>query len=110
MTSTPDVEVSQVFGALADATRRELIEMLGRRPACSASTLAGALPVSRQAVVQHLAVLERAGLVSHRKVGREVLFTVHPGVMEAAANWLTSRASMWQDALRQLKGDAEGSV
>ena len=68
----------RVFAALADARRRELLEFLARGPGASAGGLAAVLPVSRQAVAQHLAVLEEACLVTRRRAGRQVLFTVRP--------------------------------
>ena len=90
------IDTDRVFAALADPRRRELLELLGRTPGCSASTLAASLPVSRQAVAQHLAVLEDSRLVGRRRVGREVLFTVRPEGLAAAAEWLTGRAALWQ--------------
>jgi DNA-binding transcriptional ArsR family regulator len=100
-------DADKVFAALADSRRRELLELLGREPGCSASTLAARLPVSRQAVVQHLAVLEDCSLVARRKAGREVLFSVRPDQLTAAASWLADRASAWRDRLEVLKQRAE---
>jgi len=82
-----------VFAALADARRRELLDLLAGGPGASAAGLAAALPISRQAVAQHLAVLEEARLVSRRRAGRHVLFTVRPDGLTAAAGWLTKRAA-----------------
>jgi DNA-binding transcriptional ArsR family regulator len=90
------IDTDRVFAALADPRRRELLELLGRTPGCSASTLAASLPVSRQAVAQHLAVLEDSCLVSRRRAGREVLFSVRPEGLAATAEWLTCRAVLWQ--------------
>ncbi len=75
----------RVFAALADARRRELLELLARGPDTSAGGLAAMLPVSRQAVAQHLAVLEEARLVTRRRAGRQVLFTVRPEGLKATA-------------------------
>jgi DNA-binding transcriptional ArsR family regulator len=99
--------VGAVFAALADPTRRRLLELLGARPDRSATTLAGQLPVTRQAVVQHLAVLAGAGLVTSRKVGRDVLFSVRPEAFAGPAAWLTDRAGAWQRSLLALKKAAE---
>lgn len=85
----------RVFAALADSRRRELLELLGSRPGASASGLAAALPVSRQAVAQHLAILEEARLVTRRRAGRRVLFTVRPEGLTATAGWLADRAVAW---------------
>ena len=87
-----------MFAALADARRRELLELLGSGPGASAGGLAAALPVSRQAVAQHLAVLEEARLVTRRRSGRRVLFTVRPEGLAATAGWLADRATAWGTA------------
>ena len=87
--------VELVLAALADPRRRELLELLARAPGGTAGSLAAALPVSRQAVTQHLAVLEEACLVSRRRAGRRVLFTVRTDGLTAAAGWLTGRAAAW---------------
>jgi DNA-binding transcriptional ArsR family regulator len=86
-----------VLAALADPRRRELLELLARAPGATAGGLAALLPVSRQAVIQHLAVLEEACLVSRRRAGRQVLFTVRTDGLTAAAGWLTDRAIAWSD-------------
>jgi len=95
----PSVDAGRVFAALADPRRRELLELLAQAPGCSASNLAASLPVSRQAVAQHLAVLEEVRLVSRRRAGREVLFSVRPEGLDAVADWLTGRAASWRERL-----------
>ena len=85
----------RVLAALADPRRRELLELLARAPGATAGSLAAVLPVSRQAVTQHLAVLEEACLVSRATAGRQVLFTVRTDGLTAAAGWLTDRAAAW---------------
>jgi DNA-binding transcriptional ArsR family regulator len=100
-------DVDQVFAALADPTRRQLLELLGGQAAASATALAGRLPVSRQAVVKHLAVLQQSDLVTRRRDGREVVFTVHPERLVATASWMTSLAASWQERLQLLKQVAE---
>jgi DNA-binding transcriptional ArsR family regulator len=109
MTSATGPDLDRVFVALADPTRRQLLELLGGEPA-SATTLAGQLPVSRQAVVQHLAVLAGCRLVIRRRAGREVLFSVEPERLAATASWLTDRANAWRDRLETLKREAEADV
>jgi DNA-binding transcriptional ArsR family regulator len=99
--------VDRVFAALADPTRRELLEVLGRRPACSATALARELPVSRQAILKHLGVLHKANLVAGTRAGREVLYQVHPEQLVATASWMTSLAASWDDRLAALKRQAE---
>jgi DNA-binding transcriptional ArsR family regulator len=108
MTATPDTsDVDDVFGALADPTRRRLLHLLAAHRPASATTLAGQVTVSRQAVVQHLAVLERSRLVGSHRVGREVLFTVRPEPLLATASWMTHLAETWDERLRLLKQRAE---
>jgi DNA-binding transcriptional ArsR family regulator len=99
--------VGPVFAALADPTRRRLLELLGEQPGVSATALAALLPVSRQAVVQHLAVLEGAGLVTSRRFSREVRFSVQPRRLELTASWLSGRAFQWEHSLQALKRVAE---
>ncbi|MEN3360516.1 MAG: hypothetical protein V7637_4498 [Mycobacteriales bacterium] len=102
--------VGAVFAALADPTRRRLLELLGPRPDRSATMLAAKLPVSRQAVVQHLAVLAAAGLVTSHRAGRQVLFSVRPGALAGPASWLTDRAGAWHRSLQALKQAAESGA
>ena len=78
------------FQALADPTRRRMVEQLSRGPA-SVSELAGPLPMSMSAVVQHLKVLQDAGLVSSQKVGRTRTCRVEPAALSAAELWITER-------------------
>lgn len=101
-------DVDRVIGALADPTRRQILQMLGAEGrGLSASALAGRLPVSRQAVAQHLGVLQQAGLVSSERSGREVLFSVQPSALEQTASWMTRLAETWAERLQLLKRIAE---
>jgi len=100
-------EADEVFVALADPTRRRLLDVLAARGEASATTLAAALPVSRQAVVKHLAVLDRAGLVRGARRGREVRYTVRPDRLDAAAGWLVGLAAEWDARLAAIKRLAE---
>jgi len=101
------VGMSAALAALAEPTRQSLLELLAARGEASATVAAEELPVSRQAVVKHLAVLERARLVSSRPRGREVLYAVRPERVEQAAAWLSSLASSWDARLRRVKDIAE---
>jgi DNA-binding transcriptional ArsR family regulator len=101
--------VDLIFGALADPTRRLVLEVLGERRECSATVIAQQTPVSRQAVVKHLAVLDEAGLVAGRRAGREVLFRVRPEGLRTAASWMTDLAAAWDQRLRWLKQTAEAA-
>jgi DNA-binding transcriptional ArsR family regulator len=100
-------EADEVFAALADPTRRQLLDVLAARGEASATTLAARLPVSRQAVVKHLAVLDRAGLVHGARRGREVRYTVRPERLDATARWLAGLAAEWDARLAAIKRLAE---
>jgi DNA-binding transcriptional ArsR family regulator len=84
-----------------------VLDLLAARGEASASALAAQMPVSRPAVIKHLAVLDRAGLVESRRSGREVLYTVRPGPLDLAARWLAGVASEWDRRLAALKRLAE---
>ena len=99
--------VDGVIAALADPTRRELLDLLAARGEATATTLAERLPVSRQAVVKHLAVLDAAGLVSGSRVGREVRYSVRPEALDATARWMAALAGEWDRRLADIKRAAE---
>lgn len=96
-----------VLSALADPTRRQVLEALATRPAASASALARELPISRQMVLKHLGVLQSCGLVSSARAGREVLFQVRTEPLAETAEWLSSLAAQWDSRLADLKARAE---
>jgi DNA-binding transcriptional ArsR family regulator len=101
------VDVGAVLAAMADPTRRQLLDVLVDAGRASATTLAGRLPVSRQAVVKHLRVLEDAGLVAGTRAGREVLYSARTEPLDASARWLADRAAAWDRRLTALKRAAE---
>ena len=96
-----------VMAALADPTRWRVLSLLAERGEATATTLAGELPVSRVAVVKHLAVLDRAGLVEGGRRGREVRYRVRPERLEQTARWMAVLASQWDRRLDALKLLAE---
>ena len=93
--------LDQMFHALADGSRRSMLERLGRGPA-SVSELARPLAMSLPAVVQHLAVLEGAGLVSTRKVGRVRTCQLEPGALQQVERWVEARRTEWERRLDRL--------
>ena len=99
--------VDSVLVALADPTRRQLLDLLAAQGEATATTLAERLPVSRQAVVKHLTVLDAAGLVSGRRVGREVRYSVQPAALDATARWMAALAGDWDRRLADIKRVAE---
>jgi DNA-binding transcriptional ArsR family regulator len=101
--------IGLVLAALADPTRRQLLDVLVDVGRASATSLAEHLPVSRQAVVKHLQVLESADLVVRLRVGREVLFSADTGPLDASARWLADLSSAWDRRLAALKERAEAA-
>ncbi|MEU4171118.1 metalloregulator ArsR/SmtB family transcription factor [Streptomyces sp. NPDC026665] len=100
-------EVDGVLAALADPTRRHLLDLLAARGEVTATKLAEEVPVSRQAVVKHLAVLDAAGLVTGSRVGREVRYAVRPAALNATARWMAALAADWDRRLAHVKHVAE---
>lgn len=93
--------LDRVFQALADPTRRRVVERLTRGPA-SVSELAKPLDMTLSAVVQHLAVLETSGLVRSEKVGRVRTCRVEPAALRLAEQWITERRATWERRLDRL--------
>ncbi|WP_053617492.1 helix-turn-helix transcriptional regulator [Nocardiopsis sp. NRRL B-16309] len=102
-------EADAVLAALADPTRRRLLDLLAALGGASATALAERLPVSRQAVVKHLSVLDDAGLVIGRRVGREVRYTVRSAALDATARWMSALAADWDRRLAAVKRVAEAA-
>jgi len=98
-----DARVGAVFGALADPTRRHLVQSLAAHPGASATALAAGLPISRQAVAKHLKLLGEAGLVSSRRSGREALFELEPSPLAEAAEWIGAVGAEWDGRLARLR-------
>lgn len=99
----------ELFAALADPTRQQLLDILAARGGATATTLAVGLPISRQAIVKHLIILDRTGLIIGHRRGREMRYTIQPTRLDAAARWLTDRAAFWDAHLAAIKRLAEGS-
>lgn len=96
-----------LFSALADPTRRAVFERLAREGPASASGLAETLPISRQAISKHLAVLDEAGLVTRSTEGREVNFTADPGALSEMTDWAARVDAQWQKRLERLRRSLE---
>jgi DNA-binding transcriptional ArsR family regulator len=97
-----DDTIGAVFAALADPTRRQVVRSLSRQPDLTASRLAGELPMTRQAVTKHLAALDRAGLVSARREGRETRYTLTPAPLADAMRWMDDVGAEWDARLAKL--------
>jgi DNA-binding transcriptional ArsR family regulator len=94
-------DVDRVLQALADPTRRRIVERLGNGPA-SVTTLAAPLPMSLPAVVQHLQVLEGCGLVTSEKVGRVRTCRLQPERLDGVQDWIAARRRTWEHRLDRL--------
>jgi ArsR family transcriptional regulator, cadmium/lead-responsive transcriptional repressor len=104
MTTQADDEL---WSAIGDPSRRQVLDLLVSQGGVSASWLAGRVPFSRQAVSKHLVVLERAGLISRRKQGREVVYQVQADRLDQAARAMAELAAQWDRRLDTLKRLAE---
>jgi DNA-binding transcriptional ArsR family regulator len=93
--------VGAVFSALADPSRRTIIETLARREA-TATQLAAELPVTRQAVAKHLGSLGAAGLVTAARSGRELRYRLTPAPLADAVSWIDRVGAAWDDRLDAL--------
>jgi DNA-binding transcriptional ArsR family regulator len=111
-------DLDRLFQALADPARRAMVERLSRGPA-PVSELARPLPMSLPAAMQHLSVLEAAGLVRSQKVGRVRTCAIEPLALSQAERWIKARQVEWEHRLDKLgeylkslesKGDGDGST
>ncbi len=95
-----------VFRAIADPTRRAILDRLRAGPA-NAGALAADFRSSRPAISKHLRVLRDARLVADRRVGRERVYSVKALPLQSVAGWLEGYRSFWQSSLTQLKRNLE---
>jgi predicted ArsR family transcriptional regulator len=103
-------QLGQVFSALADPTRRRVVETLLRDGSTSAPALTSTLPITRQAVAKHLATLDSAGLIERMPgAGREVHYRLREGALGPAASWLSDTEAAWDRRLARLKKTVERS-
>lgn len=101
-TPTPRPGTDAVFAALGDPTRRHLVETLAAAPA-TATVLAKDLPMSRQAVAKHLAMLSAAELVATERRGRETRYTLRPEPLREVSRWVDAVGDEWTDRLSRLE-------
>lgn len=102
--------INRVFHALGDPTRRRIVEKVSEGP-ISVSRLAGPLNITLAAVVQHLQVLEKSGLVHTTKVGRVRTCRIEPSGLSLAERWISDRRSIWErrfDRLGNLLAEPDG--
>jgi DNA-binding transcriptional ArsR family regulator len=92
-----------IFAALGDETRLELVARLSSEGPLSITRLTAGSAVTRQAITKHLTVLATAGIVSDLRRGRERIWELEPGQMEAARSYLDHVSKRWDEALHRLK-------
>jgi DNA-binding transcriptional ArsR family regulator len=97
----------ELLAAIAEPSRRRVLDLLVRDGEASATTLATAVPFTRQAVMKHLAVLEEVGLVARRRDGKEVRFRVDPKRLDEATRAMARLAAEWDRRLATIKRLAE---
>jgi DNA-binding transcriptional ArsR family regulator len=102
--------IEDVLVALADPTRRAVLDRLSTQGEATATALASVIPISRQAIVQHLFVLDAAGLVHAQRSGRERRFEVNPARLSETARWIDGLAAQWDGRLAAIKRIAELAV
>ncbi|MBY8870583.1 winged helix-turn-helix domain-containing protein [Micromonospora sp. PLK6-60] len=96
-----------LWSAVGDPTRRRMLDLLLSQGAGTATSLSGHLPVTRQAVAKHLAVLDRVGLVRATTAGREKQFRVDEARLARAVAQLADVGAAWDSRLRRIKRIAE---
>jgi len=104
--STPASD-DALWEAVADPTRRKLLDLLVVRGQATATTLTVDMPVSRQAISKHLVLLQRVGLIEAHKEGREVLYRVREQGLAEATDALSEVARRWDRRLQAIKRLAE---
>jgi DNA-binding transcriptional ArsR family regulator len=109
VTTRASHDVGAVFAALADDTRRSVLNAVAERGSATATELTEVVPVSRQAVAKHLGVLRDAGLVEAHRAGRETRYVTRPGALRPAASWLADADQAWDERLQRLKRRIESS-
>jgi DNA-binding transcriptional ArsR family regulator len=114
LNQAPDLD--RLFHALADPARRAMVERLSRGPT-AVSDLARPLPMSLPAAMQHLGVLEAAGLVWSQKIGRVRTCAIEPGALSLAEQWINARRIEWDqrldrlgDYLKSLENEGDGDA
>ena len=98
MTST-----DAVFAALSGPTRRSVLQSIAGAGTATATQIAVQLPVSRQAIVKHLGVLDKAGLVTAARTGREVRYRLSPEPLTDAVAWIAELGALWDERLARLE-------
>ena len=96
-----DAKLDAVFSALADPTRRRILERLARKPS-TVGEIASDFPISQPAISKHVRVLEESGLIEREVVGRTHTLNLTPEAMESAAAWIERQRRYWNAVLDRL--------
>ncbi len=97
------MEAEQVFKAVADHHRRQLLDSLEQADGQTLTELCATMPMSRIGVMKHLAILEQAGLITTRKVGRAKLHYLTPVPLQNVASWLDPYRRRWEERMDRLE-------
>jgi DNA-binding transcriptional ArsR family regulator len=97
------MEPEHVFKAVADHHRRQLLDALARADGQTLTELCAPMPMSRIGVMKHLRILEQAGLITTRKVGREKLHFLNPIPLQNVDSWLTGYRRLWNERMDRLE-------
>jgi len=108
--SPSSVNEERLLEAVADGSRRRVLDLILQHGEATPTALAAELPFTRQAVAKHLAVLDRAGLVEGSRHGREVRYSVRPEHMDRAVRAMARVAARWDARLETIKRLAESSA
>lgn len=95
--------LDDVFQALSDPTRREILRLLKEHGRLATGEIADRFPLTRPAVSRHLRVLADTELVERRKEGRNQLYELSPGPLEDATRWLLEYSGFWRGRLESLR-------
>lgn len=108
MSSPAQQQKQDVFRAIADPTRREVLRLLAEKQ-LAISEITSYFPISRTAIAKHLHILSEAKLVSGRKIGREKIYQLHPEPLMELKHWLAFYEKFWENKLSVLKHVVENS-
>ena len=107
MTAKKDSDIGPLLSALSHPIRRQILDLLVDAGPRSATDLAEYLPISRQAVAKHIAILEEARLVRPERCGKEVKYRIAPEPLRELGRWLARTSTRWDRRLLALKHAAE---
>jgi len=99
-----------VFNAIAEPRRRQIVELLARRGALAVGALTPAVGLSQPAVSKHLGVLRKVGIVTVDQQGRQRVYTLNPEELKPVYNWAKSFEQLWSHQLDRIKERAEGKA